>query len=410
MKAASVGSVRFERQIMRNLLSEGVRLFFPVAALHAIAWPLLWTVLFELDLPFARSVPPGQWHAHEMIFGTYGAALAGFLASAVAEWTDTRPRAGKDLLRLFVLWLPGRIAGILGAEALIGFAGITDLVFLYLLGWFVIAPMIERRSLRHASFPVWLVLLGALETAIRVAWILGDLDLSARLLQAAILVFVVLFALALGRINVVVFNLALDLSGETTPYRPHPGRQNLAAAATALYASATLLFPASQAPAYLALAAGCAFMDRQAEWFIGSGLGKGEVFSLGLANLLAGVGLIVIGAAGLGAPMPPVAGLHILGVGALGMAVISVFIIAGLRHTGRPLALPWQAHAAILLVFAACLVRVLPEIGVLTGLMGMHYALAALLWAAGFAIWLEKFLPFFLEPAESSPPTCSSSR
>jgi uncharacterized protein involved in response to NO len=371
-----------------------------------MAWPLLWTIVFALDLPLARSIPSSQWHAHEMIYGTYGAALVGFLTSAAAEWTDTPPRQGRDLLLLLGLWLPGRIVGVLGADTLVWFAAATDLGFLGLLGWFVARPMIDRRSTRHASFVLWIVLLGAVEIAIRATWIMGALDLSARLLQTALLIFVVLFASALGRINVAVLNLALDPSGKTTPYRPHPGRQNLAAAMTALYALASLLFPESQAPAFLALAAGCTFMDKLAEWFIGRSVWKGHVLSLGLANLLAGLGLIAIGVAGLGAPISRVTGLHILGLGGLGLAVISVFIIAGLRHTGRPLVLPWQAHAALLLTLTACLIRVMPEMGVLTGLAGRHYALAAILWTGAFGVWLIRFLPFLLEPAASSDTAC----
>ena len=67
------------------LLVEGLLLFFPAAALHAMLSPLLWVTLFGFSLPFAQAIPSTQWHAHEMIFGTYGAALAGFLTSAVAE-------------------------------------------------------------------------------------------------------------------------------------------------------------------------------------------------------------------------------------------------------------------------------------------------------------------------------------
>ncbi|MDJ1160266.1 NnrS family protein [Chelatococcus sp. SYSU_G07232] len=395
-----------QRRALRNLLSEGLHLFFPVAALHALLWLPLWTLPFALDLPLARAIPAGQWHAHEMIFGTYGAALAGFLTSAVPEWTDTPPRQGRDLLLLLGLWLPGRLIGVLGADDAIWLAGAADVAFLSLLAWFAAAPMITRRSLRHGSFVAWLCLLCVAEAGIRIAWMVGAHDLSGRLLAAAVLVFLVLLALALGRINVVVLNLALDPSGGATPYRPHPGRQNLAAALTTLYGLAGLLFPESQGPAFLALAAGSAFMDRLAEWFIGRSLLRGHVLALGAANLFAGLGLIAIGAAGLGAPIPPMTGVHLLSVGALGSAVLAVFVIAGLRHTGRPLALPWQAHAAITLIGLAALLRVLPEVGVLTQLAGMHHGLAALAWAGAFALWLARFLSFFLEPGVPPESAC----
>jgi uncharacterized protein involved in response to NO len=383
-------------------LSEGLMLFFPVAASHAVLLPFVWVALFAFALPFASDIPASQWHAHEMIFGTYGAALAGFLSSAVPEWTDTRPRHGKALLVLLFLWLPGRIIGFVGLDALVVVAAATDLAFFGLLFWYVLKALIARGSTRHSSFAVWVALLWLTELGIRLAWLAGATDLSARLLHTALLIFLVFFSLAVARINVVVINLALDPSGATTPYRPHPGRQNLAAGLVALYTVAALVAPASTVPAYLALAAAAAFMDRLTEWFIGTAVFRTQVLALGGANLFAGLGFMLIGLAGLGAPLSPTTGLHMLSVASLGLAVLSVFIIAGLRHTGRPLDLPWQAHAAVVLMTGAGLVRVLPEIGIGWFLVGSHYILSASLWSSAFALWLIGFLPLFRHPLKSA--------
>lgn len=379
-------------------LVEGLRLFFPAAACHAVLMPLVWVALFSFSLPLARDVPMSQWHAHEMIFGTYGAALAGFLTSAVPEWTDTRPRQGRSLLLLLFLWLPGRIIGLLGFDALIVIAAATDLVFLGLLFWFVLKALIERGSTRHASFAVWVALFWLMELGIRVAWLTALTDLSGRLLQASLMIFLVFFSLAVARINVVVINLALDPSGETTPYRPHPGRQNLTAGLVGLYAIAALLAPNSTVPAYLALAAAAAFFDRLAEWFIGVAVLRAQVLALAGANLFAGAGFAMIGLAGLGAPFSSTTGLHILSVGSLGLAVLSVFIIAGLRHTGRSLDLPWQAHAALVLMTAAGVVRVVPELGFASVSFASHYSVSAGLWSSAFALWLLGFSPLLRYP------------
>jgi uncharacterized protein involved in response to NO len=143
-------------------------------------------------------------------------------------------------------------------------------------------------------------------------------------------------------------------------------------------------------------------MDRLTEWFIGTAVFRTQVLALGGANLFAGLGFMLIGLAGLGAPLSPTTGLHMLSVASLGLAVLSVFIIAGLRHTGRPLDLPWQAHAAVILMTGAGLIRVLPEIGVGSFLVGSHYILSASLWSAAFALWLIGFLPLFRHPLKSA--------
>lgn len=384
-------------------LVEGLRLLFPAAACHAVLMPLVWVALFAFSLPLARDVPMSQWHAHEMIFGTYGAALAGFLTSAVPEWTDTPPRQGPSLLLLVFLWLPGRIIGLLGFDAFIIVAAATDLAFLGVLFWYVLKALIERGSTRHASFAVWVALFWAIELGIRVAWLTGVTELSGRLLQTSLMIFLVFFSLAVARINVVVINLALDPGGETTPYRPHPGRQNLTAGLVALYAIAALLAPGSIVPAYLALAAAAAFFDRLAEWFIGIAVFRAHVLALAGANLFAGAGFTVIGLAGLGAPLSPTTGLHILSVGSLGLAVLSVFIIAGLRHTGRSLDLPWQAHGALVLMTGAGVVRVLPELGFLNAGFGFHYMLSAALWSCAFALWLAGFWPLLRCSLDEAP-------
>jgi hypothetical protein len=61
----------------RILGDEGFRLFFPLAALHLALWPVLWSFVHGLGLPFARTIPPGLWHAQEMLIGGFGAALIG---------------------------------------------------------------------------------------------------------------------------------------------------------------------------------------------------------------------------------------------------------------------------------------------------------------------------------------------
>jgi len=390
----------------RALTLEGLRLFFPLGALYAILMPLLWVTAYRFELPLASAIPTTQWHAHEMIFGVLGAALAGFLTSAVPEWTDTPRRRGRALLVLAALWLPGRVIGVLGADALVALAAASDAGFLGLLLWYAVAPMIAKRAARHASLAAWLAVLLAGELVVRIAWLAGEWTIGARALYVGVCAFVVLFALALGRINVVVLNLALDPSGESTPYRPHPGRQNLAAAMVTLHLAAVVLAPDSAVGAWLALAAAAAFLDRLAEWFIGRALFVPQALALAAANALAAAGFAAVGLAGLGAPIAVGAGVHLLAVGALGLAVLSVFSIAGLRHTGRALVLPWQARAALALAVLAALARVVPELAGLDPLGGARHVVAALAWSAAFAVWLQGYLPFFRAPPAAARDQC----
>lgn len=390
----------------RALTLEGVRLFFPLAAGYAVLMPLVWVAAFRFELPFARAIPVTQWHAYEMVFGVFGGALAGFLTSAVPEWTDTPPRRGRALVALALAWLPGRVVGALGIDALVPLALATDAAFLGLLVWYAAAPMLVRRSTRHASIVVWSVALLSASLACRLAWLAGDWALAARALYAGLCTFAILFSLSLGRVNVVVVNLALDPSGESTPYRPHPGRQNLAAGMVALHLATATFFPASAVGAWLALAAAAAFFDRLAEWFIGRAALRAEVLALAGANTLAGFGFAAVGLSGLGASVPLPVGVHLLSVGALGLAVLSIFSIAGLRHTGHALVLPWQAKAAFALVLAAAAVRTVPDLAGWTDASGVHYVVAAIVWSAAFAVWLHGYLPILRAPGHGGADHC----
>lgn len=389
------------------ILSEALRLFFPLTALHGALWPFLWVLVGGYELPFAHDITPSQWHAHEMIFGTYGMALAGFLVAAVPEWTDTKTSTGNTLLCLAALWLPARIIGALGADALSLLAGVFDLAFLFGIAAIIGRAMLERRTTKHLAFLAWLLLFAGAEAGVRYAWQFGDVELASRMLEAALCVFIVLFSLSASRINVVVINLALDPTGETSPYRPHPGRRHMASAMVTLYLVAKLAFPHSDVSAWLALAAGAAFFDRLAEWFVGRAAFKTEVLLLAFGNAFAGVGFLALGATRLGFNLSPAAGLHMLSLGALGCAVMAVFIIAGLRHTGRNLdPLPWQAHVSAGLMILAALVRVLPEFDALSVIAPYHHGLSVAFWALSFGVWLHGFMPFMLRPGVDEQGSC----
>src|SRR5215208_2991149 len=91
-------------------LRGGFRPFF----LGAATWALITLGLWLFELAGAISVPSAfgsvAWHRHEMLFGFVGAAMAGFLLTAIPNWTGRLPIAGMPLLTLFGLWAAARLA------------------------------------------------------------------------------------------------------------------------------------------------------------------------------------------------------------------------------------------------------------------------------------------------------------
>lgn len=385
---------------------EALRLFFPLAALHAVLWPFLWVLFWRFGLPLATDTASGQWHAQEMIFGSFGAALIGFLVSALPEWTETRKLHGWPLLGLAALWGLPRVAGFLGAEAMIVLAGVFDLAWLLLLAVYTASLAIRLRSLSLIGFVFFLVALAFAAARLRWAMLAGDFEAGEQAIGMALAAFAGLLGLALARITVPVTNRALDPSEETSPYRPHPARVNLAPGLAALL---TVAEAASISPAitgYLTMATGAAFLDRVAEGFVGREGLSSELAGLWLSSALTGLGLLIIGLAGIGLSLPPLAGIHLLTMGGLGLGVLQVLSIAGLLHTGQPLHFHRRTRIALALLVGATLTRIAPEFDPDLNLPGGPHGLSALLWAAALVLWLSVYLPLLWSPHTLEQKSC----
>jgi uncharacterized protein involved in response to NO len=202
-----------------------------------------------------------------------------------------------------------------------------------------------------------------------------------------------LLGLALARITVPVTNLVLDAEGITAPFRPHPGRLNLAPGLVALAAVGEISGLSDGIRGYLLIAAGAAFLDRVGEAFIGREALRTEILALAGSSLFAGLGLVLAGASRLGAPFAETTMWHLAWMGGLGLGVLAVLAIAGLLHSGRTLGLSVQTRLAFLCAVAAVFLRVAPDLGLIPVPMATPYALPAVLWAAAFLLWLIAYWP-----------------
>src|SRR5690348_11128892 len=112
------------------LLSYGFRPFFLLGSVYAGLEILAWLPMFYGDLSLTTAFSALDWHVHEMLFGYVMAVVAGFLLTAIPNWTGRLPLQGGPLLVLVVIWLAGRVAVALSAE--IGWlaAAVIDVAFL----------------------------------------------------------------------------------------------------------------------------------------------------------------------------------------------------------------------------------------------------------------------------------------
>lgn len=388
---------------------EALRLFFPLAAIHAAAWPLLWVAVYSLDLPLARTVPPSLWHGHEMLIGAFGAALLGFIFTAVPEWSNQdRPR-GAVLFALAGLWGVGRLVGLLGTDVLGALGALADLAWLGAIVVFLGLTAIRQRALGLRGFLFWIVALWLGEAVTRYGFLTGDLHLAKTALWLSVLAFTAVLGLALARITPPITNLILDPELRSTPFRPHPGRLNLGPILIAAAMAGTILGASAAVEGFLLIAAGAAFMDRSAEAFVGRAFFRTEILALGGSSALAGCGLLLVGASRLASGIPELAGLHLLTMGGLGLGVLSVFAIAGKLHTGQPLGLEVPVKMAFLLLVGGTVARAVAAFDPMTpSIAGALHLTSALMWAGAFLLWLGCYWPCLSDADGSSQGTSSS--
>lgn len=382
-----------------TLFAYGFRPFFLLTAGYGILSIAYWTFAMTgwVALPVTGDVI--AWHIHELVFGFAAAALGGFLLTAVPEWTSTAPLTGRPLQGLVALWLLARIAAWSGS--VIGVAPMAMLNMLYLL-WLtsvVAKPLWTGAQRRHRVFLPLILCLIAVQGSTYLFWIAEDYVQVRALLNTAIGVFLLLILAALGRISMVIVNLALDNVGDhDEPFLARPPRRNFAMGVLTFFLVTDLLLPFSSTAGWVALATAAALLNILNDWHLRGVWRDPYVQALYLVYLFMALGFALIGTSYLWTFYPSNFARHAFGIGAMGLSVLGVLIIAGQRHTGRQLACHWRIRAAFICVIGAVVARVLPPwLGPET-IQPVGYGLSALLWCLGFAIYLTQFWALLTTP------------
>ena len=82
------------------VLQHGFRPFFLLGALWAAVALGLWLAILAGVLALPSALDPIAWHRHEMLFGYLPAIVAGFLLTAIPNWTGRLPVRGPSLTGL----------------------------------------------------------------------------------------------------------------------------------------------------------------------------------------------------------------------------------------------------------------------------------------------------------------------
>lgn len=369
------------------LFAMGFRPFFLFGAVFAALALPLWLFGYHGLIPGVTR----DWHVHEMLFGYLGAVIAGFLLTAVPNWTGRLPVAGTALAGLFSLWAAGRAAMLLASST--PFAAFLDSAFLFVLAGIIAREVIAGRNFRNAPVCVLVLVLASANVLTH----LRALNVDAALLgeRLALGVIAMLVALIGGRITP-SFTRNWMAKQKLAPEPASPGRFDLLVlAVTALAIFCWILRPAAAAPGAALILAGALTFVRLARW-------KGwRTFAeplvtilhfgyawLALAFILMGLSILAPGAA------PSTAGVHALTAGAFGVMTLAVMTRATRGHTGRPLTADRETQVIYALVMTGAALRVaspfFPEIYVLLLIA------SGLVWSLAFAAFAIVYGPLLL--------------
>jgi uncharacterized protein involved in response to NO len=154
MSARTAGIPRYRPFEGPALLRQGFRPFFLGAGIWSLATMLLWIPVLHGYVSIPTAFDPVGWHAHEMLFGFVVAAIAGFLLTAIPNWTGRMPLQGVPLAALVAAWLAGRAAVLGSAWIGGGTTAALDLSFLALLLAVVLREILAGRNWRNLPIPV----------------------------------------------------------------------------------------------------------------------------------------------------------------------------------------------------------------------------------------------------------------
>ena len=376
-----------------EFLREGFRPLFFLAGLWAALSVPLWIGIWSGAISYPGLGDATMWHVHEMMFGYVGAALGGFVLTAVPNWTGRPPVRGWPLGALALIWLCGRSAvwwgGTVGAIP----TAVADLAYLGVLSVLVGNAIVAGRNWRNLPVLAGLILMLTANVLFHLS-AAGVAHVGEAGVRLSIAVMSLLITLIGGRI-VPSFThnwFARRVGPNITAPMGRFDQATLAVTAVALAAwVGSAPIPLS---GILLTLAGALNLVRLARWRGWRTAAEPLVTVLHAGYLWLALGLGLLGASMLvDWVMEPLA-LHVLTLGAIGTMTLAVMTRAVLGHTGRDLhAGPWVVAIygfATLAVCTRAAFEVVPALSLLWVTAGS--------WFGAFTLFTAYFVPMLFLP------------
>ena len=378
-----------------SLFALGFRPFFLAAGISALVLMGLWLALWQgvVHTVYFNLV---EWHAHEMLFGYTAAVIAGFLLTAVRNWTGMAVPTGGLLVLLSLVWLAGRMLVVTPQAPAWLVAGV-DIAFLPLLGWSLWRPLWFGPNPVNRWFLVFLagMALGNTMVHLDVAGVDPRLGLWQRGIYWMLDMVVLVLTLVAGR----VIPFFTERAVEGAAPRTRRWVEVSLFVMLPLAALATLTLGPGRLSGVLWLVVGVIQLVRLAGWHRRHwGIWRWPIlWVLYLGYLWLSLGLALRGLAELGLVSRPDV-IHAVTLGGIGGLTLGMMSRVTLGHTGRNINdIGWWMPPAFILINLAALVRVAGPLLDMSR-YNLWINLAGGLWLIAFLLFVIYYLPMWLKP------------
>jgi len=375
------------------LVRRGFRPFFLGAGIFAVISMAAWMAVFVLGKPILfTGMNAYQWHAHEMFFGYTMAVVAGFLLTAIQNWTGISLLRGKPLAVLFLLWFLARILPFSHSAVPLELIAVIDVGFMLILTLICLRPVIKVRQYKQVGIISKLFLL-MLCNVVFYLGVFGVLEEGVAWgLYSALYIIIGLVLVMMRRVMPMFIKNGVD--GEVS-IRNHDWLDNASLVLLVVLWLSDVFTGFDQLTALLAAVLAVLHTLRLAGWYTSKIWTKPLVWILVLAY-----GFIIAGfllkALSIYIGISQSLSLHSYTVGGIGLVTLGMMSRVSLGHTGRnvfdpPLVLGW----IFLALLAGAVVRVFFPLFNME-LYPYWIAISQVLWIVAFAAFSILYAPMFL--------------
>jgi uncharacterized protein involved in response to NO len=376
------------------VLSFGFRPFFLGASLWAALIVALWLPMLEGALSLPTALGPFEWHVHELLYGFLPAVVAGFLLTAVPNWTGRLPILGTPLLALFVLWISGRAAVLTSQMTGLGIAAALDLSFLVALIAVIAREIIAGRNIRNLRVLALVALLLIGNAVFYFEAIYGGGDGYG--IRIGVAAAVLLITLVGGRIIPSFTRNWLVRQGPGRLPVPFNRFDGVTIVAGAIALACWMVAPTARATAVLLLIAGVLHTVRLARWAGERTSAEPLLMVLHVGYAFVPLGFFLVAFSILFPALLVSSGaVHAWTVGAIGLMTLAVMTRASLGHSGRPL----TATGATRVIYVAILIAAVARLAAgfdIARMPMLHLSAAG--WVLAYATFAVVYFPMLARP------------